>query len=250
MIAAQTVAKATPDGQTLLLVTDGMMTIDAHLQAASKFDIVASFDPLINFMHAPLFLAANKDLPAENISSLVEFGKQNPQSLSFGTSGSSTPHRIAGEMLQKRGGFKMLHVPYKGTAASVADLAGGQIPLVFGAVTALKPLADSGQIKLLGVTSKKRYPSLPNVPAISETFEGFDLVSYIGLVVPKGTPKETVSTLNNEINRVLAEPEVRKWMDAQGMIPAGGSPEDFKRQIDSDFQSRGELVREIGLKSE
>jgi tripartite-type tricarboxylate transporter receptor subunit TctC len=152
-------------------------------------------------------------------------------------------------MLQKRGGFTMLHVPYKGTSASVADLVGGQIPIVFGAATALQPLAETGQIKLLGVTSRERFPPMPNVPAIAETFDDFNLVSYIGLVLPKGTPADIVALLNKEVNRIIMDPAMKSWMEKQGMIPAGGSPSDFRKQIDADYQSRGEIINEIGLKT-
>lgn len=250
MIAAQAVAKAAPDGYTLVLVTDAMMTIDAHLQGATKFDINASLDPLINMIFAPLFVAVHKDVPADSVKGLAEFGKQKPQALSFGTSGASSPHRLAGEILQKRGGFTMLHVPYKGTAASVADLVGGQIPVVVGAATALQPHAETGKIKILGVTSRERFPSMPNVPAIAETFDGFNVVSYMGLMVPKGTPADVVALLNKEVNRIVTDPAMKGWMEKQGMIAAGGSPADFKRQIDADFQSRGEIIRDVGLKSE
>ena len=153
-------------------------------------------------------------------------------------------------MLQKRGGFTMLHVPYKGTAASVADLVGGQIPVVVGAATALQPLAETGKIKILAVTSRERFPSMPNVPAIAETFDGFNVVSYMGLMVPKGTPADVVALLNKEINGIVADPGMKGWMEKQGMIAAGGSPADFKRQIDADFQSRGEIIRDVGLKAE
>jgi tripartite-type tricarboxylate transporter receptor subunit TctC len=250
MIAAQSVAKAAPDGYTLVLVTDAMMTIDAHLQGANKFDINASLDPLINMIFAPLFVAVHKDVPADSVKGLAEFGKQKPQALSFGTSGASTPHRLAGEILQKRGGFTMLHVPYKGTAASVADVVGGQIPVVVGAATALQPHAETGKIKILGVTSRERFPSMPNVPAIAETFDGFNVVSYMGLMVPKGTPADIVGLLNKEINGIVNDPAMKGWMEKQGMIPAGGAPADFRRQIDADFQARGEIIRDIGLKSE
>jgi tripartite-type tricarboxylate transporter receptor subunit TctC len=245
MIAAQLVAQSPADGYAILFVTDAMATIDPHLPSSGKFDLAASMEPLISMASAPLFLAANKDVPANTLRELVALSKT--KDLSFGTSGSTTPHRLAGEMLQKRGNFKMLHVPYKGTSASVNDLLGGQISLVFGAATALEPLASAGKIKLIAVTSEKRYPQLPEVPAISETFEGFNLVSYLGLMVPKGTPADVVATLNREVNRVLSNAETRGWMEKQGMIPIGGSSADFRKQIEVDYKSRGEIIREVGM---
>jgi tripartite-type tricarboxylate transporter receptor subunit TctC len=207
-------------------------------------------EPVINVSWSPLLLAAANNVPANSVAELVALGKQKTQNLSFGSSGSSTPHRLAGEMLQKYGGFTMTHIPYKGTAASVNDLLGGQIPLLFGAPTAVEPLAAAGRIKVLGVTSEKRFPLLPEVPAISETFPQFKIISYIGFMLPRNTPKPVIDTLNKEVNQILASDSMRAWLDKQGMVAVGGAPDDFKRQIEVDYQARGELVRALGITGE
>lgn len=250
MIAAQAAARAEPDGYTILMATDAMLTIDPHLASSNHFDLSKAMEPVVSVAWSPLLLAAAKNVSANSVAELVALAKQNAQSLSFGSSGSSTPHRLAGEMLQKAGGFTMTHIPYKGTSASVNDLLGGQIPLVFGAPTALEPLANAGSIKLLGVTSEKRFPLLPNVPAISETFPGFKIISYIGFMLPKKTPEPVISALNKEVNAILATETMRAWLDKQGMIAVGGSQDDFKRQIEIDYQARGELVRALGITGE
>lgn len=144
----------------------------------------------------------------------------------------------------------MLNVPYKGTSASVNDLLGGQIPLVFGAPTLLEPLATAGRIKLLGVTSEQRFRLLPNVPAISETFPGYKIISYIGFMLPKRTPAAVIAALNKEVNGILATDTMRSWLDKQGMIAVGGTPDDFVRQFEADYQTRGELVRALGITGE
>jgi tripartite-type tricarboxylate transporter receptor subunit TctC len=250
LIASQAVAKAAPDGHTLLLVTDGMTTIDPQVQGGSGFDPAQAFELVVNMTAAPLFLAAKKDLPADTLPALIEFGKKHPTELTFGTSGPTTPHRIAGEMLKQRGGFAMMHVAYKGTAASVNDLAGGHIPLVIGGSAALVPLVESGKIKLLAVTSEKRFPLLPDVPAISETLPGFNLVSYLGLAVTKGTPPDVVAKLNEAVNMALSAPDVRDYLQKQGMIPTGGSAADFKAQIAADYQARGRIIRDLNIAAE
>jgi tripartite-type tricarboxylate transporter receptor subunit TctC len=250
MIAAQAAARAEPDGYTVLLVTDAMVAIDPHLASSNQFDLSKTMEPVINVSWSPLLLAAANNVPANSVAELVALGKQKTQNLSFGTSGSSTPHRLAGEMLQKFGGFTMTHVPYKGTSASVNDLLGGQIPLLFGAPTAVEPLATAGKIKVLGVTSEKRFPLLPNVPAISETFPGFKIVSYLGFMLPKNTPAPVIAALNREVNQVLATDTMRAWLDKQGMVAVGGAPDDFRRQIEVDHQARGELVRALGISGE
>ena len=249
MIAAQAAARAEPDGHTVLLVTDAMVTIDPHLATSNHFDLSKAMEPVISISWSPLLLAAANNVPANSVAELVALGKQK-QNLSFGSSGSSTPHRLAGEMLQKYGGFTMTHIPYKGTAASVNDLLGGQIPLLFGAPTAVEPLASAGKIKLLGVTSEKRFPLLPDVPAISETFPQFKIISYIGFMLPKNTPKPVIASLNKEVNRVLATDSMGAWLDKQGMVAVGGTPDDFRRQIEVDYQARGELVRALGITGE
>ncbi|WP_051379244.1 tripartite tricarboxylate transporter substrate-binding protein [Bradyrhizobium murdochi] len=188
MIAAQAAARAEPDGYTILMVTDAMVAIDPHLATSNHFDLSTAMEPVVNVAWSPLLLAAANNVPANSVAELVALGKQKTQNLSFGSSGSSTPHRLAGEMLQKYGGFTMTHIPYKGTAASVNDLLGGQIPLLFGAPTAVEPLAAAGKIKLLGVTSEKRFPLLPNLPAISETFAGFKIIQLYRLHAAQENP--------------------------------------------------------------
>src|SRR5437899_2138842 len=250
MIAAQAAARAEADGYTILMVTDAMVTIDPHLATSNHFDLSKAMEPVVNVAWSPLLLAAANNVPANSVAEFVALGKQKTQNLSFGSSGSSTPHRLAGEMLQKYGGFTMTHIPYKGTAASVNDLLGGQIPLLFGAPTAVEPLATAGKIKVLGVTSEKRYPLLPDVPAISEAFPEFKIISYIGFLLPKNTPKPVIAALNKEVNQVLATDSMRVWLDKQGMAAVGGTPDDFRRQIDVDYQARGELVRSLGITGE
>ena len=250
MIAARAVAQAEPDGHTLLLVTDAMATIEPQLSGPKKLDLAEEFEPIINLVTAPLVLAAAKDLPASSLSELVELGKEDPESLNFGTSGPTTPHRIAGEMLQQLADFKMTHVPYKGTSASVTDLAGGHVELVIGGAGALKPLADAGEIKLLAVTSEERLPLLPDVPAISETYPGFDIVTFIGLMAPEGTPDEVITLLNREINQILSDPAEREALEKQGMLVAGGEPADFEAKIKADYQSRGKILGELNLAAE
>ena len=248
MIAAQAAARAEPDGYTILLVTDAMLTIDPHLASSNRFDLASAMEPVVNVAWSPMLLAAANNVPANSVAELVTVGKS--QQLSFGSPGSATPHRLAGEMLQKAGGFTMTNIPYKGTSGSVNDLLGGQIPLVFGAPTLLEPLATAGKIKLLGVTSEQRYPLLPTVPAISETFPGFKIISYIGFMLPKKTPAEVIAALNKEVNAILATDMMRAWLDKQGMIAVGGTKDDFIRQVEADYKSRGELVRALGITGE
>ena len=247
LIASQSVVRAPADGHTLLLTTDGMTTIDPMVPGGNGFDPLQAFDLVINLATAPLFVAAKKDLPVNSIAELVEYGKKNPTALHFGTSGPTTPHRIAGEMMKQLGGFQMQHVAYRGTSASVNDLAGGHIPLVIGAATALMPLGSEGKIKILATTAEKRFELLPDVPSISETFPGFNVQSYLGLAVNKGTPDALMTTLNSELNKVLAKAEVREFLVKQGMNMGGGTAAAFAAQVARDRKARGELIRDLKI---
>jgi tripartite-type tricarboxylate transporter receptor subunit TctC len=250
LIASQSVVRAPADGHTLLLTTDGMTTIDPLVPGGNGFDPLQAFDLVINLATAPLFLAAKKDLPVNSLADLIEYGRKNPTALHFGTSGPTTPHRIAGEMIKQLGGFQMSHVAYRGTAASVTDLAGGHIPLVIGAATALMPLASEGKIKILATTAEKRFALLPDVPSVSETFPGFNVLSYLGFAVNKGTPEPLVTTLNSELNKVLADTEVREFLTKQGMNVGGGTAAAFAAQVARDRKARGELIRDMKISIE
>jgi tripartite-type tricarboxylate transporter receptor subunit TctC len=250
LIASQSVVRAPADGHTLLLTTDGMTTIDPLVPGGNGFDPLQAFDLVINLATAPLFLAAKKDLPVNSLADLIEYGRKNPTALHFGTSGPTTPHRIAGEMIKQLGGFQMSHVAYRGTAASVTDLAGGHIPLVIGAATALMPLASEGKIKILATTAEKRFSLLPDVPSVSETFPGFNVLSYLGFAVNKGTPEPLLTTLNAELNKVLADTEVREFLTKQGMNVGGGTAAAFAAQVARDRKARGELIRDMKISVE
>ena len=250
LIASQSVVRAPSDGHTLILVTDGMTTIDPMVPGGNGFDPLQAFDLVINLASAPLFLAAKKDLPVSSLAELVEYGKKNPTALHFGTSGPTTPHRIAGEMIKQLGGFQMAHVAYRGTSASVNDLAGGHIPLVIGAASALMPLASEGKIKILAVTSEKRFALLPDVPPVSDTFPGFNVLSFLGLAVNKGTPEPLLAQLNVDLNRVLANPDVREFLVKQGMNVGGGTREAFAAQVARDRKARADIIRDMKIVAE
>jgi tripartite-type tricarboxylate transporter receptor subunit TctC len=224
-----------------------MTTIDPMVPGGNGFDPLQAFDLVINLATAPLFLAAKKDLPVNSLAELIEYGKKNPTALHFGTSGPTTPHRIAGEMIKQLGGFQMSHVAYRGTSASVNDLAGGHIPLVIGAATALMPMASEGKIKILATTAGKRFALLPDVPSASEMFPGFNVLSYLGLAVNKGTPEALVTALNSELNKVLANAEVREFLTKQGMNVGGGTAAEFTAQVARDRKARGEIIREMKI---
>jgi tripartite-type tricarboxylate transporter receptor subunit TctC len=250
LLAAQAVANARPDGHTILLVTDAMLTIDPQLPGSAQWSPMANLEPVTMLATAPLFIAAHKDVPADTIPALVEQGKKSPNSLTFGTSGNATPHRMSGEMLQKLGGFQMKHVPYRGTSASVTDLLGGQINLVIGSSTALEPQVKAGKIKFIGVTTEKRYPLLPDVPAISETYPGFNVDIYFGVMAPKRTPAAVLETLNAALNKVVSSPDLKETLEKLGVVPAGGTPAAFKTKVEADMQARGKLIQELGIRAD
>ena len=249
LIAGQGVANAAPDGSTLIVVTDAALTIDPQLPGSKQWDPMAALQPITILATAPLFIAANKDVSANTVSELVDLGKKGK--LAFGSSGNATPHRLAGEILQRLGGFTMTHVAYKGTSASVTDLAGGQIPLVIGSSTALEPLVRTGKIKFIATTSTRRFSLLPDVPAIAETYPNFpEMKIFFGLMAPRRTPDAVVARLNTEIDKILSNPEMRETLSKLGLEAAGGTPAQFRAQVEADIGVRGQIIRDLDIRAD
>ncbi|MFB9950518.1 Bug family tripartite tricarboxylate transporter substrate binding protein [Rhizobium puerariae] len=249
LLGAQKVAGAKPDGYTLALATDSMLTVEPQLAEGSKWNPLDHMEPVARLAEASLFVVANTSFKPNTIAEMVDYAKTSGEKLSFGSSGPSSPHRLAGEDIQKRAGFSMIHVPYPGTSASMTDLAGGQITLAFGALTSIQPLMDAGKLKLIAATSKQRSRFKPDVPAVAETWPGFDYSIYYGIITPKGTPKDVVEKLNGSINEVLKEPETINALNALGVSPSAGSPDDFRSVITADYETRGKILGDLGLKA-
>jgi tripartite-type tricarboxylate transporter receptor subunit TctC len=247
-IGAEFVANSQPDGYTLLFGTSGPLAINVSLFSKINYDPIKSFEPVIMLGKTPNVLVANNALPVKDLRELVAYSKTG-QKLSFGSAGTGGSTHLAGEMFKFREGLDLLHVPYRGAAPAMTDLIGGQIPLFFADVFVAASQIKAGTVKAIGVTTVERTPLLPDVPTFDEQgLKGFDSSVFFGVVVPKGTPLEIVSTLNRAFAAALKDPAVRSAIDAQGMIVAPSSePEYLANFMASEIPRWRDVVEKLGL---
>lgn len=246
-IGAQLVATAAPDGYTILMGFDGSMVAAPNLIKA-PFDPIRDFAPVTKLCDATLVLAAHSSLPVKSLQELVTYSKEKGE-LGFGSSGPATTTHLAGELLALRSGAKLRHVPYKGGGQAVADVAGGQIPLIYTVIPTVAGFLKDGKLRAIAVSSAHRSPSLPDVPTMMESgLPGFEVSSWYGLFAPARTPKPILDRLQREVAYVLAMPEIRERYLRGGFEPVGSKPEEFAPQVKSDLARWNKVVKEANLR--
>ena len=250
-IGSEMVAKAAPDGYTLLLGFDGTLVVNPHTFAKLPFDTVRDFAPVTKLGDAILILVAHPSVPAKSVAELVAYSKTQPGGLAYGSSGTGgTPH-LAGEMLRQRTGANLVHVPYKGGGQAIIDVVGGQIPLTYTAIATSQQYVKQGRLKAIATSSEKRSTSLPDVPTFIESgVPDFVVASWTGILAPAGTPKPIVDRLQKEIAAVLADPEVKARYEVLGIEPVGNTPEQFAAQIKADLAKYEKVVKQANIKVE
>ena len=243
-IGAQFVSRAAPDGYTLLLTSSSTMSINPHLNAKLGFDPIKSFTPIGFIGYSPNVLVINPTLPFKNSSELIAAAKAKPNFYTFASNGSGTLSHLTGELYQQASGVEFLHVPYKGAAPAVVDVAGGQVSLLFAAYGSVGPMVKSGKLKALGVTSTKRIKIAPELPTLAESgLPGFESNQWWGLFGPADMPPEIVTRLNLELNKALKSPELRKRFIEEGIEVGGGSPGDLAAYLQLDFAKWGKVIK-------
>lgn len=247
-IGVTAVAKAPADGYTLIGGTISTHAINASLFKSLAYDPVKDFEPITLIAFVPNALMVNADLGVNTAQELVAWLKKNPGKASFASSGAGTSTHLTGEMMADLIGVPMTHVPYKGSPQALNDVVAGNVPFLFDQLTAGLPLAKGGRLKLLAVTSQKRNVLAPEVPTTAEAgIPGLDLVSWQAVYAPKGTPKDVVLRLNEEIVKILKLPEVKSKLETQfGMEVAGGTPEQLAELMKRDIPRLGALVKKTG----
>jgi tripartite-type tricarboxylate transporter receptor subunit TctC len=250
-IGAEQVAKAAPDGHTLLLGFDGTLVVNPHTFAKLPFDTLRDFAPVTKLGDATLILVAHPSVSAKTVAELVAYSKSQSGGLAYGSSGTGgTPH-LAGEMLRQRTGANLVHVPYKGGGQAIVDVVGGQIPLVYTAIATAQQYVRQGRLKGIATSSEKRSTSLPEVPTFIEGgVPGFVVASWTGILAPAGTPRPIVDRLQKEIAAVLADPEVKARYEVLGIEPVGNTPEQFAAQIRADLARYEQVVKQAGIRVE
>ena len=242
-------AKAPPDGYTLLLDHSGLAYMPG-LHASLPFDPVKDFAGVVTAVSGAYVLAVNNDLPVRSVAELIAYAKSHPGKLSYGSAGVGTSIHLAAEFFARTAGIEIVHVPYKGAAPAVTDLAGGQIPMMFGPTTDILPQSGAGKIRALAVTSPQRSKLAPELPTVAETLPGYEVVGWYGLAAPGGTPADIVARLNAVTNRVLQAPDLIAKYNALGFEPVGGLPAEASTRITSDVERWTKIIRDAGIKAQ
>jgi tripartite-type tricarboxylate transporter receptor subunit TctC len=249
-IGTEVAAKAAPDGYTLFMPTVAN-AINPTLYPKLNFDILRDFIHITDFAKVPGIVVVHPSVPPNNVNEQIPLAKAKPNSLRHGATGIGSPHHLAGEIFKTMAGVKMVHVPYRGASPALTDIIAGHIEVYFGAMVSTLPHVKSARVRALGVTTLKRVAAVPDIPTISEQgLKGFETGSWFGMSVPAGTSKEIVNRLHKEAIRIIALPEVRDRMMAEGAEFVGDTPEQFTAFLRSEIDKWGKAVKASGARPE
>jgi tripartite-type tricarboxylate transporter receptor subunit TctC len=247
-IGAEYVARAAPDGQTLMFGTSGPLAINASLYRKVNYDPVKSFAPVIQVGHLPNILVVHPSVPAKNVKELIAYAKSNPNKLSYASSGNGASSHLAGVLFNASAGVDLQHIPYKGTGPALNDLLGGQVSMSFTDVLTALPYVKTGKLRALGVTTTERSQALPDVPTVAEQgVPGYDVSVFFGIVAPAGTPPDRIAKLNQAFAEVLDTPKVKQLFASQGLEPAPAStPQQLGKFIQAQVTKWAGVVKQAG----
>jgi tripartite-type tricarboxylate transporter receptor subunit TctC len=250
-VGAELVAKAKPDGYTLLVGNVGTQSVNPALYKKMPYDPDKAFAPIGMIAELPLVMLVTPSLPWKSVKDVVEAAKKDPGKITFASSGAGGAPHLAGEIFQQASGTKMLHVAYKGGGPAALDLMAGHVNIYFGTVLESVGHVKSGKLKGLGVTSATRSPALQELPTIAESgFAGFDTGSWIGMLAPAGTPASIINKISADLREVLALPDTKNTLITQGATPWPMTPEQFAQRIKSDQARYGRIIAENNLSAE
>ena len=249
-IGAEMVAHPAPDGYTLLLGSGSSMVIAPQLQKRVGYEPLRDFTPVSIVVLAPFVLVAHTSVPAKTLAEFIAAAKANPGRYNFGSAGTGSTAHLGAEQLKMVAGIDMRHVPYKGALPAAADLAAGQIQVLFNSMATALPHVNAGRINLLATGATTRSPLIPNTPTIAETYPGFEVVTWYGIVAPAKTPRSLVLKLNGQIARAVASPDLIARFSGLGLDPHPGTPEEMGAYLKSEIAKWGKVIREAGVKAE
>ena len=248
-IGTEVAAKATADGYTLLMGTAATHGVNPSLYAKLQFDAVKDFAPISLTAVVPNILVVNNALPVKSMRELVTYAKANPGKLAHGSPGLGSTGHMSAELFKSMTGVQITHVPYKGSAPTLQDLIGGQIQVVIDNIPPYLPQVQAGKIRALAVTTAKRSPAAPDLPTMEEAgLKGYDASSWFGLFAPAGTPRDVVTKISVESQRILNLPDVRERLLGLGAQPVGGTPEEFARFVQSEIAKWAGVIRAANIK--
>jgi tripartite-type tricarboxylate transporter receptor subunit TctC len=246
-IGSAAVARAAPDGYTLLLGT-GTLAINKSRRKDLGYDVETDLAPVANAAGGPFLLLVHPDLKIRTVAELISYAKANPDKLSMASSGNGSTIHMSGELFKMMTGIKMTHVPYRGSAPALTDMIAGQVQVMFDNIPTSMEFVKSGKLRGLAVTSAARSPVLPDLPIVADFIPGFEATSWYGLGAPKGTPQEIVDKLNKEVAAMLANEKVRSRFLELGATTLSGSPADFAKLVADETEKWGKVVKFAGAK--
>jgi tripartite-type tricarboxylate transporter receptor subunit TctC len=246
-IGAAVVAKAAPDGHTIIIVPSGF-AVNPSIYKSLPFDALKDFAPVTQLASSPLVLVVHPSFPPKTVKELIAFLKARPGEINYGSSGNGSPPHIATELFKLLTGTKMTHIPYKGAGPAAVDVIAGQIPIYFMNALQAGPHMKSGRLRPLGVTSARRFPGLAAVPTIAEAgVPGYVMTNWYGMLVPAGTPRASVMKLHGEVARILNLPELKERLSSEGAEVIASTPEQFAAFLRSEMATAAKIVKASGM---
>jgi tripartite-type tricarboxylate transporter receptor subunit TctC len=250
IIGTDAAAKAPADGYTLLLMSN-THTVNETLIANKPFQLLRNFVPVAPINYSDLVLVANPALAASSTRDVIKLALAKPGKLNYASSGQGTPYHMAGELFKSMSGTYLVHIPYKGSSGARTDVIGGQVELMFDAVTTMAEQVRAGKVKAIATTGKVRSDVLPDVPTLSESgVPGYEATIWLGLMAPKGTPKAVVNQLNEAVSKIVGQPEVRQLWSKQGAVAMVMTPEAFEKYTRDDIAKWARVIKSAGIKAD
>lgn len=247
LIGTEVVAKAPPDGYTLLMMSN-THTVNETLFAKKPYQLMRDLVPVAPVNSSDLVMVVHPSVPAKTLQAFIALAKAQPGKLSYASSGPGTPYHMAGELFKSMSGTDILHVPHKGSAEARNDVMGGHVQMMFDAVTAMKGAIDAGEVRALATTGLQRSAVLPDVPTVNESgVPGYEATIWLGIMAPKDTPKEIVDRLNAEIAKIIAQPVLRDAWARQGAVPMTMTPEQFGAFLTRDIDKWAKVIKTAGI---
>jgi tripartite-type tricarboxylate transporter receptor subunit TctC len=248
-IAGDRVAKAAPDGYTLLLANSAQIVVNPSLFENMNYDPLKELAPVSEVAFTPNLLTVPNDLPVRNVQELVALIRATPGKYSFGSAGVGTTQHLAGELFKWRAKLDLQHIPYRGASAVITDLLGGRITMFFGNIAPLLPLVREGKLRALAVTSRDRFAAVPEVPTVAESgFPGFEVIASFGLMVAARTPPDVVDKISRDTEKVLAQDDLRQRFADIGVVVIGNSPAQFSAALNAEAAQWASLIKETGIR--
>jgi tripartite-type tricarboxylate transporter receptor subunit TctC len=248
LIGMELTARAPADGYVIMMMSASFSATSAVQKPA--FDPINAIGPVAEFGYTPFVLTIHPSLPAKTTKELIALARTTKGGLSYAGTGTGGATHLATELFSSMAKIEMVAIQYKSTGAAMTDLLSGQVPVIVGSLLPVTPYLSTGRLRALAVTTAKRWHTLPNVPTVAETVPGYEVVLWFGTMAPRGTPQPVIERLNAAINKALGDPAVKKILEGDGMLPSGGTPQQFNERIRKDYDRWTRVVKEAGLKPE